>query len=205
VRIAVIVEGETERVFLPFLRSFLESRIPGRMPRLVPRPFDGRIPTSARLKRLVERLINDGIHSADAVIALTDVYTGTIPPQFVDAADAKAKMRAWVGQNPNFHPHAAQYDFDAWLLPYWPKIQQLAGSNRASPGPNPEQVNHDNPPAHRLREAFRSGSRGRAYVKPRDAGRILKDQDLLVAVQNCPELKSLVNTILTLCGGDSIS
>lgn len=204
-RIAVIVEGETERVFLPFLRSFLESRLAGRMPKFVPVPFDGRIPTDAKLKRLVERLLNDGIRSVDAVIALTDVYTGTIPPLFVDASDAKAKMRTWVGQNPNFHPHAAQHDFEAWLLPYWPTIQQLAGSNHTSPGPRPEQVNHDNPPAHRLKETFRTGTRGRAYVKPRDAGRILNGQDLLVAVRQCHELKALANTILTLCGGDLIA
>ena len=33
-RIAMIVEGQTERVFLPYLRAFLQQRLPGRMPRL---------------------------------------------------------------------------------------------------------------------------------------------------------------------------
>jgi hypothetical protein len=80
----------------------------------------------------------------------------------------------------------------------------LAGSRRPQPGPNPEEVNHDNPPAHRLKEVFRLGSKGRAYVKTRDAGRILRGQDLNVAIHACPELKALVNTILRLCGGDCL-
>ncbi len=153
-RIALIVEGDTERAFLPHLRSFLKPRLEGRMPKLVPVPFDGRIPTGDKLKRLVERLLDDGRRSADAVIVLTDVYTGTTPPRFVNASDAKSKMLSWVGPNPMFYPHAAQYEFEAWLLPYWTTIQQLAGSNRASPGANPEQVDHHNPPAHRLKDVF---------------------------------------------------
>jgi hypothetical protein len=60
------------------------------------------------------------------VIALTDVYTGT--DDFLDAADAKQKMRAWVGKNDRFHPHVAQHDFEAWLLPFWTDIQSLAGT-----------------------------------------------------------------------------
>jgi hypothetical protein len=203
-KIALIVEGETETAFLPHLRLFLQTRLAGRMPKLDPVPYDGRIPTSEKLRRVVERLLGDRIKPADAVIALTDVYTGTIPPDFQNAADAKAKMHEWVGKNDRFHAHAAQHDFEAWLLPFWPEIQSLAGSNRAVPSPFPEQVNHNNPPAHRMKEIFRTGKRGRAYVKPRDAGRILKDKDLLVAANACPELKSFLNTILTLCGAESI-
>jgi Domain of unknown function (DUF4276) len=74
----------------------------------------------------------------DAVIALTDVYTGT--NDFQDGADAKAKMREWVGNNPNFYPHVAQYDFEAWLLPYWSRIKDLAKSNKSSPAGLPEKV-----------------------------------------------------------------
>lgn len=195
-RIAFIVEGKTEKVFLPHLRRFVESRLEGRMPRIDPLSFDGRIPTGDKLKRLVEGLLGEG---ADHVIALTDVYTGTQPPVFRDARDAVAKMRAWVGDEPRFHPHAAQHDFEAWLLPYWPTIQQLAGHNKAAPKAPPEKVNHDKPPAFHIREIFRTGRKGKAYVKPRDAGRILRDNDLSVAVSRCAELASLVNTIVSLC------
>jgi Domain of unknown function (DUF4276) len=116
-KIAIIVEGETETAFLTHLRSFLQTRLAGRMPKLDPMPYDGRMPTGGKLKRVVERLLNDRKRPADAVIALTDVYTGKKPPEFQDAAEAKAKMRSWVGPEPRFHPHAAQHDFEAWLPP----------------------------------------------------------------------------------------
>lgn len=198
-RIVLLVEGRTEKVFLPFLRDWLHPRLAGRMPKLVPRVYDGRIPTAEKLARVVHLALNDRREPADAVIALTDVYTGS--REFLDAADARQKMRQWVGDEPRFHPHAAQYDFEAWLLPYWTVIQRLAGSNRAAPSGTPERVNHDRPPAHRIAEVFQTGSGSRQYSKPRDAPHILKDQDLLVAINACPELKALVNTILGLCGG----
>jgi hypothetical protein len=203
-RIGLIVEGETEKAFLPYLRVFLRPRLAGMMPKLDSVPYDGRIPTGDKLKRVVERLLHDSQRPADAVIALTDVYTGTTPPIFMDAADAREKMRGWVGNNDRFYPHAAQHDFEAWLLPYWDEIQKLAGSNRTVLGTHPELINHNHPPAHRIREVFRTGQRGRAYVKPRDAGRILRGKDLLVAAQACPELKSFLNTILTVCSTNAI-
>jgi hypothetical protein len=200
-KIALMIEGQTERAFLPHLRGFLEPRLPGRMPRLDPVPYDGRLPKGERLKRDVERLLRTGRPPAEAVVALTDVYTGT--QEFQDADDAKRKMREWVGPNDKFFPHAAQYDFEAWLLPFWNDIQRLAGHNRAAPGGAPETVDHNRPPSARLREVFLAGRR-RAYVKPRDADRILRDNDLTVAASLCPELKALLNTVLRLCGGDCI-
>jgi len=115
VKVTILVEGDTERVFLPPLRSFL-SRHLARMPNLSVRPYDGRIPKGDKLRRIVEDLLTKRPPS-DAVIALTDVYTGT--SDFTDAADAKAKMTEWVGGNERFYPHVAQHDFEAWLLPYW--------------------------------------------------------------------------------------
>jgi len=110
-------------------------------------------------------------------------------------------MRQWVGDEPRFHPHAAQYDFEAWLLPYWPTIQRLAGHNKAAPAGDPESVNHENPPAHRIKDIFEIGQCRDSYVKPRDAGRILRENDLSIAIDRCSELKAMINTILSLCGG----
>ncbi|MBF0147040.1 MAG: DUF4276 family protein [Magnetococcales bacterium] len=200
-RIALIVEGKTEKVFIPHLRSFLHRELEGRMPALDPFPYDGRIPKEDKLRRIVNSLFRQ---RADHVIALTDVYTGIKPPEFIDATDAKHKMRQWVPNEPRFHPHAAQYDFEAWLLPYWPAIQRLAGHNRSAPKGVPESVNHDNPPAHRIQQLFAAGHCRQHYSKPRDAGRILRESDLSVAIGQCPELKSLVNTILVLSGGMKI-
>lgn len=203
VKIAIIVEGKTEKVFIPHLRKFLSDRLTGRMPKLVPSLYDGRIPTEGKLKRRVEHELR-GKNAADHVIALTDVYTGTNPPDFLDAADAKAKMREWVGDEPRFHPHAAQYDFEAWLLPYWSTIQTMAGHNKVAPLGQPESINHNNPPAYRIKEIFEIGKCRDSYVKTRDAGKVLSQNDLLVAINACDELKAFANTILKVSGGVEI-
>ena len=193
-RIAIIAEGATEKVFGSVLREYLGARLAGRMPKLTLISEDGRTPTGERLQRDVFRLLDHH----DAVIALTDVYTGSHPPDFVDAADAKMKMRAWVGPDARFHPHAAQYEFEAWLLPYWSRIQKLAGNSRPLPWQNPETVNHGSPPSTVLQEFFRTGSAKRKYSKTRDCAAILRDQDLEVSAARCPELKAFLDTILTI-------
>mgnify|MGYP003596802725 CR=1 FL=1 len=203
VKIAIIVEGKTEEAFIPHLREFLKNHLTGRMPKLDPLPYNGRIPKEDRLKRVVESLFQRK-NAADHVIALTDVYTGANPPDFLDAADAKAKMRQWVGDELRFHPHAAQYDFEAWLLPYWSTIQKVAGHNKLAPLGQPETVNHNNPPAYRIKEIFEIGKYRDSYVKTRDAGKILSQNDLLVAINACDELKAFVNTILKVSGGVEI-
>jgi len=204
VRIAILVEGRTETAFKLHLVAFLQRKLPGRMPKLDFLPYDGRIPTDQKLKRVVENLLSNTKNPANAVIALTDIYTGSNPPEFPTAQDAKNKMRAWVGRETRFHPHVALHDFEAWLLPYWDRIKELTGCNRQPPGTNPERVDHGNSPAYRLKEVFRIGSKTDSYVKTRDAGRILKDQDLGLAIGACTELRAFVNTIIKLSGGTEI-
>ncbi len=194
-KIVILVEGKTETAFRPMLREFVHRRIPSEAdrPELAFNKYDGRLPKGDKLKKRVENELRSG---ADAVIALTDVYTGT--NDFSTAADAKTKMSSWVN-NPKFYPHAALHDFEAWLLPYWDDIKRLSGGNLASPGPNPESVNHHTPPSKRLTALFRQGGR-RDYSKTRDAARILKGQDLLKSANACPELKAFLNRILSLSG-----
>ncbi len=200
----MIVEGKTEKAFVPHLREYLKRRLNENMPRIHVHKYDGRIPKHGKLKRIVENLLSPGKRQADDVIALTDVYTGTRPPDFNDAADAKQKMQQRVGKEPRFHPHAEQHDFEAWLLPYWDTIQRLAGHNGNCPIGNPEAVNHTKPPSRWIKEIFEVGSGRAGYNKPRDAHRILRAGDLSVAISRCPELKALVNTILQACGGTAI-
>jgi len=201
VKIAIIVEGSTEKAFLPHLREFLKPRLAGKMPRLDPFVCDGRVPTREKLRRTVQSLLA-GREPADAVIVLTDVYTGA--NDFTDAKEAKAKMRVWVGDIEQFYPHAAQYDFEAWLLPYWDEIQKIAGHNRKAPKGAPESVDHGHPPSQHIKELFEAGSNGRSYAKVRDANRILRGKDLAIAAKQCGELKAFLSTILALCGGESL-
>ncbi len=87
-KIAILVEGPTQTAFKQILLDFLKSRLQQRMPKLNFIPYDGRIPKEDPLRRKVENLLM-GNDAFNAVIALTDVYTGT--NDFQDAADAKAK------------------------------------------------------------------------------------------------------------------
>lgn len=194
-KIALIVEGRTEKAFLPALRRYLTASLANNMPNIDAKPQDGRIPKGEELKRLVENLLS-GPRAYDAVIALTDVYTSKNLNirDFADAEDAKKQMRKWVGDNPKFFPHAAQHDFEAWLLPYWETIKGMAGHNKNPPNGKPEDVNHDKSPAYHIAEIFRLGKK-REYSKSRDSALILKDKDLNVAISQCPQLKSLLNTI----------
>lgn len=188
--------------FKPHLSGFLRSILVARMPRLDFFPFDGRIPKGDKLAKIVRNLLSIGATPSNAVIALTDVYTGT--NDFANASDAKAKMRRWVGPEPRFHPHAAQYDFEAWLLPYWTDIQRIAGHNRNAPSGLPESVNHNRPPSYHIQEIFRIGTCRDDYSQARDANRILLGKNLGIAASKCPEFKSFLNAIIGLCGGTSI-
>jgi hypothetical protein len=202
VKITVLVEGRTEQAFKPHLLEFLKRRLDRRMPNIDFVPCQGRVFKEEKLRRTVENLLRNGRVPSDAVIALTDVYTGT--SDFVDATDAKRKMRAWVGNNSKFHPHAAQHDFEAWLLPFWSDIQALAGHNRSAPPGPPEAVDHSHPPSYHIREIFRTGTCRDDYSKPRDAARILRGKDLAMSANKCPELKAFLITILKLSGAEPL-
>lgn len=199
-KIAILVEGATEAAFPKKLNEFLQTRLGQQMPKLKFIPQHGGIPKEEKLRRDVEKLLT-GKAPYDFVIALTDVYTGK--NDFTDAADAKAKMMKWVGNNPRFYPHTALHDFEAWLLPYWKTIQTLAKHNRSAPPGCPETVNHQKPPSYWIKEIFRLGGQ-KDYHKPTHGAKILKDNDLMIAIQACPELKDFVNRILSLCGGEVI-
>ncbi len=103
--IIVLVEGPTEQAFKKILLDFLKTKLDDKMPRIKFCPYHGRIPKEDKLKRVVE----NHLAKNDAVIALTDVYTGT--QDFIDPTDAKNKMMTWVGNNPKFYPHVACHDF----------------------------------------------------------------------------------------------
>lgn len=192
--IVLLVEGATETALKEKLKAFLDerSRAEGR-PKVALRTQDimtlnpdklrGRIRLELRRPRVT------------AVIGLIDVY-----PDFASAAEAKDFLRQAAGDDPRFYAHAAQYDVEAWLLPYWDAICRRIGVRRSAPGPNPEQVDHDHPPSQRLDELYRLAKPPRKYVKPIEMASILRHQDLTVAADACPELKSLLNTLLTLSG-----
>ena len=53
-KIVVLVEGKTEQAFKAHLLSYLHKRLRGSMPKLDFHPYNGRIPTHDKLKRIVD-------------------------------------------------------------------------------------------------------------------------------------------------------
>lgn len=197
--IILLVEGATETALKNKLKSFLDERaMKEGKPRVALRTKDIMTPNRKRLGRRVQLELRDP--KVTAVVGLIDVY-----PEFRSADEARRFLREAVGKESRFYPHAAQYDVEAWLLPYWDFICRRLGVQRASPGANPEMVDLDNPPSRRLQELYRSAKPPRKYVKPIEMAAILRGQDLTVAAAQCAELKGFLNTLLDLAGLELLS
>ncbi|MBN1814385.1 MAG: DUF4276 family protein [Anaerolineae bacterium] len=192
--IVLLVEGATETALKDKLKSFLDGRaeVEGK-PKTALRTKEIMSLNPGKLRRRVYLELRDP--KVMAVVGLIDVY-----PDFASADEAKQFLRRAVGDEPRFYAHAAQYDVEAWLLPYWDFICQRLGVRKAKPGAHPEQVNLEQPPSRRLNELYRTASPTRKYIKPIEMAAILRNQDLTVAANQCPELKSLLNTLLLLAG-----
>lgn len=190
--IVLLVEGATETALKNKLKSFLDERaeVEGK-PKTALRTKEIMSLNPRRLRRRVYLELRDS--KVTSVVGLIDVY-----PDFASADEAKKSLRKAVGDEPRFYAHAAQYDVEAWLLPYWDIICQRLGVRKAKPGIYPEQVNLERPPSKHLNELYRTAKPPRKYIKPIEMATILRDQDLTVAANQCPELKSLLNTLLYL-------
>lgn len=193
-KIVLLVEGRTETAFKEALKGFLDTRATqeGRpKARLITKPLDTRLLNPGRVRDQVALSLRD--EEVVCVVGLVDVY-----PRFRSAQEAKEFLRQAASGHPKFHPHAAQFEVEAWLLPYWQEICRRLGVQRQPPGANPEQVNLQKPPSHHLAELYRLAKR--SYDKPRDAKAILNGKDLLAAANPCPEFKALLNTLLQCAG-----
>ena len=108
-----------------------------------------------------------------------------------------------------FLPHLRRF-LQTRLAGRMPKLDPFPCDGRIPKGVKLKQEverllsNHNFPPLRRIRELFLAGNR-RRYIKTRDAGRILRGKDLVIAAQACPELKAFLNTILTLCQAEPLA
>lgn len=192
--IVLLAEGETETALKDKLKSFLDERATAEgKPKAALRLKDIMTLNPGKLCHRVRLELRDP--KVTAVVGLIDVY-----PRFISASDAKRFLQDAVGDEPRFYAHAAQYDVEAWLLPYWDFICRRLGVQRARPGADPEQVNLERPPSRRLDELYRIARPPRKYVKPIEMAAILRNQDLTVAAAQCSELRGLLNTLLALAG-----
>jgi len=193
VTVILLVEGATETALKRHLKRFLDHRaMSENQPKMALRtkPFRT-VPNAVQFEKRVR--LELGAKGVKAVVGLLDVY-----PNFDSADEAKEFMRKAAGFDERFFAHAAQYDVEAWLLPYWEFICRRIGVTRSRPGSNPEQVNHFSPPSRRLEELYRIAKR--KYKKPLEMTAILERQDLSIAAQECRELRLLLNTLLKMGG-----
>ena len=155
---SLLVEGATETALKRALKRFLDARAQalGR-PKVALRTKT--LLTQGRLRhRIRQELRNPKV---TAVVGLIDVY-----PNFKSAADAKAFLRKMANNDPRFYAHVAQYDVEAWLLPFWDEICKRIRVKRAHPARNPEQVNHYKPPSKRLAELYRMSIKNLSKWRP---------------------------------------
>lgn len=202
-KISLIVEGESEKIFLDAIRNFLKPRCLGPIPKLNPVILNCDVPPRHELLKIVRALLLD---QGNRVIILTDVKGQN---SFNDAQDAIAQIESRLSGLPELNVqvfvHAAQYELEAWLIPFWPQIQKLAHSKRPKPSTPPERINNLKPPSKLLSEVWRTGNgNNKKYSKVLDLRRILNGQDLEHASKECPTLKSFLNRLLTLSGAPTL-
>ena len=191
--VVLLVEGATETALKRHLKRFLDQRAEReRKPKLALRtkPFRT-MPSEKEFRKRLNLELRDS--QVTAVIGLLDVY-----PNFGSAKQVKEFMRKAAGDDKRFYAHAAQFDVEAWLIPYWEFICNRIGVNRTRPGSNPEQVNNTDPPSKRLGALYQIARR--KYKKPIEMNAILERQDLSLAASECQELRMLLNTLLRLGG-----
>lgn len=199
-KIVVLCEGRTEQVLRTGLQGFLERHAreapSGARPAQTGLSIKGL--NGPVLRKKLPRLVDlyGAKEDVVGVIALTDVYPG-----FSSAHEAKAQLREPTKQTMykgKFRAHAAQFELEAWLLPFWDDIVKYLGLKGQPPGANPEEVNNQKPPSKHLKELFRRANR--EYDKVRYAAKWLTADRLEIAAGSCPELKAFLNSILELAG-----
>ncbi len=191
--IVILVEGSTEKTLTDKLKEYLDrqAELAG-SPRIAVRARKIKSTEPQALGQQI-RLQLQTQNTTD-VVGLIDVF-----PHFTDAQAAKTFLRQAAeraGVMQHFYPHAAQYDVEAWLLPYWDDICRRIGVREGPPGGNPEMVDNVRPPSYRLKELYQRA--GRRYIKTIEMPAILKGKDLGIAANACVELKSLLNTLFRL-------
>jgi len=159
VKLTLIVEGDTEKVFVPFLRDFLKPRLAASMPETGHMPYNGRIPTGDDLAP--RGAPAEWAERSRPVIALTDVYPARHRLTSRMQLTRSRKWRKWVGDEPGFTPMRPQYDFEAWLLPYWRRSRSSRSTTGMHLGP-PGTRQPQQSAAHRLKKLFEMVSAGTA-------------------------------------------
>lgn len=197
-RVVVLCEGRTEAALQKGLHDFINQRTTSSTRLGIDLKSLGGSVFRKKLGSLVS------LHASDddvcGIIALTDVY-----PDFKNAAEAKQELRRRVSEvdTDKFRAHAAQFETEAWIIPFWEEIAKSLGVSSRAPGANPEQVNNENPPSSHLKRLYARAKQ--TYEKPIDGPKWLSADRLEHAASRCPELKLFLNSILEYAGAETLS
>ena len=193
-KIVVLCEGSSEAILKSSFREFVQSRSSGGE-RIGLDTL--KLPGTKIISRL-QRMTSLTLKREDVVgvVALIDVY-----PNHEDAEEAKQALYtiAKVGKSETrFRAHAALWELEAWLLPFWEEIADWLKVAAKRPGPHPEKINGQNPPSKRLKELYRRG--GKEYHKVADARKWLTVDRLEEAAEDCPQLRDFLDSLLEFAG-----
>ena len=199
-RIALFVEGDTERTLPTFFHKWLDPQLPETCKLgITAVKFQGVSNFLDDLPKKVESYLNEG--RANFVVGLVDLYG--IPSNRIDLskhASIKQKVsaaRAYIRNlirfqfRTRFRQHFAVHEIEAWLLAYperWPP--EVRDQIKKRP---PEQVNFKEPPAKFLKRILRGG-----YNKTVRAKILFPVVDPQSAIDKCPFLKLLAEDLLAI-------
>lgn len=197
-KIVVLCEGSSEAILKSSFREFVKSR--STKDEII--GIDTRELPGTKIITRLQRMTSLALAREDVigVVALIDVY-----PNHKDAEQAKQALHASakVGKSETrFRAHAALWELEAWLLPFWDEIADWLGVSAKRPGPHPERINGQNPPSKRLEKLFRQARR--PYNKVVAARRWLTTDRLEEAAMQCPQLKAFLNSLLEFAGAEKL-
>lgn len=201
-RIALFVEGHTERKVLPaFLKRWLDPRLPQPVGIDVIR-FEGwqhyrrEIATKVRLQ-----LSGKTAGKTLAAFGLLDLYGPTFYPADRLAAEdrykwAKQHLEKVVG-HPRFRQHFAVHELEAWLLAQPQSLRPEISKALPAAIQRPETVDFDEPPKKLLSRLYRDKLK-RAYAELIDGATLFSKLDPETAASKCPYLRLLLEDLLQL-------
>jgi Domain of unknown function (DUF4276) len=196
VKIALYVEGYTERALSSFLKRWLDQKLAQRVD-IRPVRFSG----SGDYQKTFARRANKDLAESDliAVIGLLDLYgvrldfpKGLSTNLKCDWAKAELERQG----PPRFKQHFAVHETEAWLLSDPSIFAGPIGRRLESYQANPESVDLQEPPSKLLKRVY--ATEGRDYQKVTEGSKLLSKLDPGVAYAKCPHLRMLLDDMLTL-------
>lgn len=197
-RIALFVEGDSERALPQFFHKWLNSKLPNMSSVGIHAvKFQGVSEFLYDLPTKIDLYLTE--RKANFVVGLVDLYG--IPSNQINLSNhrttaakvvaARKHVRGLVAPKfrDRFRQHFAVHEVEAWLLAYpheWPTHVR----NQIQKRP-PEQVNFNEPPAKLLKRLL-----GTRYKKTVYAKKLFPKVDPQIAIAKCPFLKLLADDLL---------